>query len=654
MKHTGSTNAIIILFTILLISCSGSNKVSQQNLTTPVNTEIVGEVRGEQITYSELKENFRSGSINEEYTLGDLQEFLPTYLDYRAKVKNAELAGYFENKRIVDEYETYSKQAAYAYWLKNTIRPTLFNEYKTKYELELKSSHILIALDLQASPSDTLEAFTKILEARSKFLEGASMSELDKEYSSQRNGISMGGDLPWFSVGIAVKEFEDILYNLEIGEISKPFRTQFGYHIILLEEKRAKKPARDVSHIFIRKNENASRLDSAIKKLEAGSLWHDIVKEYTEDTPSASNGGKIGWVSYGARYTKAFIDTVMNLNETLPFSKPIQSAYGYHIFKIDSVQAFESEKAKDAFLMKELENSRIFGKSNSFIASWLKEYYNGRVNNYNLSEFEDVFKTEDSTSVSEIELNLELSKKTIYTYDIQNYSAKDYLDYLVSVNKGSFTSNYSKTWFDDYTTSIVDAKLTEITMRDFPEFIPQTENYKNGLVIYQINEDSVWSAATVDTTKLQSMYNENPESYTFDTRYHYHLITSNSDTSLEKAINFVLEGNEPDSIRSSGIEVGVASDSTGAFHGEPFDILHEMELHTFSNAFDYNNRKAVFYLNSILPERPMTFDEAFNKLLVDYQPAREQKWLDRLRKDFSIKAYPEHLEKAFRAENQYK
>ncbi len=76
-----------------------------------------------------------------------------------------------------------------------------------------------------------------------------------------------------------------------------------------------------------------------------------------------------------------------------------------------------------------------------------------------------------------------------------------------------------------------------------------------------------------------------------------------------------------------------------------------MNENSFSEIFDYNNRKAIFYLNSILEERKMTFNEAFNKLLADYQPVRELKWLTQLRSTFNVKLFPEHLEKSFQEEN---
>lgn len=647
MEKNRRLKTLCVLSTFVFISCTGT----KNNTTNPVSStssQVVGEVGYEKILYTELKENFEAGNLNQEYSLDELKDFLPIYLDYRAKILSAKEDGYFEDERILSEYELYSKQAAYSYWIENKIRPTLFEEFKSKNSVELKSSHLLIALERNAKPADTLQAYNKLIEARDKFLSGTStMAELDPEYSSSQNGRSMGGDLPWFSVGTTVKEFEDVLFDLEKGEISMPFKTQFGYHVVFLEDKREKVPAREISHIFVSPTKYPFSIDSAYSKLTKGLSWSEAVLQYTQDKPSANNAGKIGWIGTGGRYNPDFIDTVMSLDPSLPFSKPIKTSYGLHIFKVDSIRAFQNEAAKDKYLMEQLEASRSFRKSNSFIITWLEEYYSSNQNDDLLEIIRMDFLGKDSTLVSDLMLSEEILSAEVFNFKGESFSSKEYLDFLKRTGKGPLAKNYSKLWFSDFKTDIIDSKLVSLTLEEFPEFSYQTENYKSGLVVYQVNEDSVWSSATLDTTKLVQMYESKPTEYMFDTRYFYHLITSSRDSSLQKAISFVNAGNSPDSIRSNGISVGVVSDSTGSFQGEPFDKLSKMEIGTFSEVFDYSNRKAVFYLNSILPKRPMTFEESFNRLVSEYQPVREERWLNRIRNDFNIKAHFENLEQAY-------
>ncbi len=647
MKQPGFMRLLCALFAMVFISCAGSNPATNTPEPEPLADNVVGQLGNEVVTYEELVESFKAGNLQQEVSLSDLQDFLPIYLDYKAKILSATDAGYFQKESILEEYSVYAKQAAYSYWLENKIRPTLFDEFKEKYDQELKSSHLLIALDENAPDADTLEAYNKLIEARDRFLAGATMSELDEEYSSKRNGRSMGGDLPWFSVGTTVKEFEDVLYSLEEGEISQPFRTQFGYHIVLLEEKRERLPSRLVSHIFLRRNQPTSNLDSAYKELQMGADWSETVKKYTEDTPSAENGGRVGWIEYGSRYDGGFIDEVMTADPSLPYTEIINTTYGSHILKIDSVRAFENEEARNQYLMRLLENSRTIRKSNGFIVDWLEEYYEGKVNNSALQSFSELVLEQDSILFSDLTLDQAMAGSNLFTFSGIEKDVSDFLAYLVENERGPYGSNYDALWFDDFKEEIVDSKITELALQEFPEFSDQTESYKSGLVVYQINEDSVWSSATVDTTELLELYDTNTEDYSFPTRYSYYLLTSSRDTTIQKAIEFINEGNLPDSARANGIPVGVVFDSTGTFQGAPFDKLSGMDTGTFSEIFDYNNRKGVFYLVGIIPSRKMTFDEAFNKLMSDYQPIREEKWLKNMRAEYGVTSYPQKVEELF-------
>ena len=650
MENFGFMRTVCVLCGIVLVSCTGSSTTTKSPSGTP-SYQIVGEVGSQQITYQELTKNFANGNIENDTSLDELQDFLPIYLDYKAKLLAAEEDGYYEDERILSEYEVYAKQAAYSYWLENKIRPTLFEEFKSRYNYELKSSHVLISLEGRNDPADTLAVYSKMIEARNKYLDGTStMEELNQEYSSTTQGRKMGGELPWFGIGTTVKPFEDVLYSLEVGEISMPFRTQFGYHIVLLEDKRAKESAREVSHIFIRRNNSPAPLDSAYSKLKAGGNWDDLVKKYTEDTPSASNGGKIGWVNYGSRFDEAFIDSVMNLDPDNQYSKPFSSIYGYHIIKLDSVQSFENEEARDEFIMSELESSRSFRKSNSFIVGWLDENYSGVEHQSTLSETVNFLQNTDSATFYGNNLPADLVSKKIYSFNGKDYSVGTYFDYLISSGKKPAIEEYRSSWFNDFKEFVIDSSLTDMAIEEFPDFSGQLENYRNGLAVYQINEDYIWSAATVDSSRLMAMYTENPEEYSYDTRHYYHLITSSRDTSLQKAMDFISAGNHPDSLLSFNIRVGVVSDSTGSFQGEPFTKLESMSENTLSEVFEYNNRKGFFYLNEILEPRKMTFDEAFNKLLADFQPVREQEWLEGLRSTFDVKVYQDNLERAFKEE----
>ena len=108
---------------------------------------------------------------------------------------------------------------------------------------QLNAAHILLPCSWDAEPEQVAEALKEINEIYEKLKNGADFSDLAKARSKDPGSAPKGGELGWFGYGTMVKEFQDAAYELtEIGEISKPFKTQFGYHIVKLLDKRQLEP----------------------------------------------------------------------------------------------------------------------------------------------------------------------------------------------------------------------------------------------------------------------------------------------------------------------------------------------------------------------------------------------------------------------------
>jgi len=118
------------------------------------------------------------------------------------------------------------------------------NADRFRSETELKSSHILISTD---ELSDE-EALNKANEVVSRLNAGEDFAALATELSDDPGSAANGGELGWSTSGVFVSEFEDALFALEEGEVSLPVRTQFGYHVIRLDDLRpgAQKPFEEV------------------------------------------------------------------------------------------------------------------------------------------------------------------------------------------------------------------------------------------------------------------------------------------------------------------------------------------------------------------------------------------------------------------------
>ncbi len=614
---------------------------------------VVGTVGDQEVTYGELKQNYSGGSADE-LTLDGLENFLPIYLDYKAKLLAAKDQGYYQDSALVEEHKSYVKQAAYAYWLEKEIKPSAFEEFKRRANTELKTYHILIAVGQNASQNEINNAIAKLNQAKSEIQNGVPLSEVNEKYSTVRGGRSMGGDIPWISAGRTVQEFEDVIYDLKVGEISEPFRTQFGYHIVLLQDKRERTPARLVSHIFVRNTGDSTAYDKihkAYEELEQDGTWALTVNNFTEDGASKRGNGRIGWVSYQGNFAMNFVEAVNSVDPDSEYSEPVKTNYGYHIFKIDSVETYSSEKERNKVLMKQLEETPYYEQSNQFVIDYLKNKFGNKTNTESLQGYKTWIQQFDSTKISDIENPTAISGKEVYEFDGVSYTIADFHKYVIKNYKDRLANQYRELWFDNYSNYVVDSNIIDLTLKTYPDFQKQSDSYLNGLVVYNINEDNVWSAETVDSTRLRSIYQDNPQKYEYPIRPYYYLLTARQDSTLQKAITFVENGGSPDSLKLHINRLWISSDSTTNFTQEPFDRLQDMEVQSFSEIFDYNNMRGVFWLVERLPARSMTFEEAFGRLISEFQPQREQEWLEKLRSTYNVKANLKKLRTAYQKDS---
>ena len=134
---------------------------------------------------------------------------------------------------------------------------------------QTKTRHILV----RANEIRNMEQ-TKVLadELYKKLENGADFAQLAKEYSEDQGSTLQGGDLGWVTLGAMVPEFEDVMKKTNIGDISKPFRTQFGWHILQVEGRREA----DISDKV--KRSNAERALTAQKQDIVLGNWLDELR----------------------------------------------------------------------------------------------------------------------------------------------------------------------------------------------------------------------------------------------------------------------------------------------------------------------------------------------------------------------------------------
>jgi peptidyl-prolyl cis-trans isomerase SurA len=181
-----------------------------------------------------------------------VREYLDLYENFKMKVSEAKLKKLDTASTFINELSGYRSQLAKPYLTDKKVTENLIKEAYERMKWEINASHILINCAENANPKDSLAAYTKIMDLRKRYLKGERFDSLALKYSEDPSAIKNLGLLGWFTSFHMIYPFENQAYNTPKGEISMPFRTRFGYHLLKVNDKRAARGEVQVVHIMQR------------------------------------------------------------------------------------------------------------------------------------------------------------------------------------------------------------------------------------------------------------------------------------------------------------------------------------------------------------------------------------------------------------------
>lgn len=626
----------ILLFVGLILfiqSCKSSEKISSEK----PSENVIATFADQQVTIDQLQTNFKRNRNFEEIDSSEIQDFYPSYISYRLKLYEGYQRGYHKDSIILTEFNDYASEIADRFWIENQIKNERIEMFSDRFEHELKAFHILKELPNGALPADTAEIYNSLISVRDSLVNGVDPEEMNQTYSSKRNGRPMGGQLSWITAGNTIEPFEDALYDLDPGEISYPVRSQFGYHLILLQEIRPRTPQRLVKHIFVRKVEDGSgeqKINQAYSALEADSSWSDVLQTYTEDPSSKNQDGSLGWVGYGARFPQELVEAAIQTNPGLPYSEPYEVSYGFHIMKVDSVRSFKNEDQREEFIRSRMEELGRLTPDRQDVYDRIAKKSDLKITLDNFSQMiQNRSESTDSDSQTEMDL-IHFNDQTYTTSDFQ-----DWVDNIASADDIMGSGNLIKS-YRDY---IIQQNYVEYTRNRFPEFATQVDHFLEGLIVFKVNEENIWNPEAVDRSKLKAYYESNRTEYKKEKTYHYRAISAASDSLMKVVYKKMVGGESSNEITEQFDKVLISADSTNHPQNSVYPVLESLEIGEFSEPVSVNDRVFIYILNEVNEERILLFDEAFDQVFSDYQPIREENYINQLKKRYNLQLYPENL-----------
>ena len=607
-----------------------------------------------------------------EDSLSEYEDFLERYVNFRLKVLAAEAAGYTEDPSIMTEINNYRTLFARPYLIdKEVMTPILSDLYEKSREM-VEASHILLRVGENAAPADTLAAYQKMEALRDSVAQGEDFGDLavrNSEDPSARNAQAKPGyrgHLGLFSSGRMVKPFEDQAYSTPVGEVSPIFRTQFGYHLVYVHDRSEKIPDIRVSHIMIRRKGGTAadsvqareRIDSLKTRLDEGEDFTTLAQEFSEERNSAQRGGDLGFLRYDNFNVDAtFRETAFAMDELNTVSDVVTSQYGFHLLKITERKVLGTFDEEYETLKATASRLPRLRQAEVELAKDARARYQATIDTTALltvvttATDQDVLNYVRTTTFADSVRVISVATLGDSTYSFgQLADLSKNPDYLIRnmETKKKQMAEIADVFLDQAAISH-EAALLESRDGDF-RFI--MEEFRDGLVLFKLMEDSVWTAAAQDTTGLEAYYEAHRDQYQFPDRTRIIEVYSYSDSLLQDAVSRVENGLSwqelqayitRDTMQVVILDTILVAGPTNSVYDQAVNL--EVDAHT--EAIPYRTGHIVLFNDGTEAARPKTLGEARAEVVNDYQTVLEDRMVERLRRLYRVRTFPERLQHAF-------
>lgn len=640
---------------VLLVSISVFTLKAQEK------DPVLLSIGGSDVKLSEFNAIFNKNKNNEKITQEAINEYLDLYIKFKLKVREAEELGYDTLSKFTNELMGYRTQLAQPYLTDKEVTEALIKEAYERMKQDVRASHILIEVKEGASPADTLEAYNKIMKLRKRVLAGEDFNEVAKESSTDPSAKKNGGDLGYFSALHMVYPFETAAYTTKVGDISMPLKTRFGYHILKVTDKRPARGTIRTAHIMIKAGTKGNEEEAIQKKQKIDEIYKKIIdekmdfaaaaKQFSEDQGSSRKGGEIPEFNSG-KMVEAYENAAYALKNDEDISEPIQTEYGWHIIKRLSLKELESYDDLYASIKAKVARDSRSNKSKEALIGKIKAE-NGFIEN--IKERDDFYKLVNKEQYLKGEWTADKAGKNnklmfgFYAKDGDKfeYTQTDFAK-NIEENKprgktdANMVAEINRMYADALEKAAIDFKDSRLAKTN-EEFRLLMKEYRDGILLFDLTDEKVWSKAVKDSAGLYEFYQKNKNKYMWDQRAEATLYVCN-DAEIAGKVEKILKKKAKKGYINAQILEMINIDSQLALKIEEDKYSKgdndDVDKATWTKGVKSNikNDKSVTIveINNILAPEPKALDEIKGLITSDYQNHLETEWVKELKAKYKV------------------
>lgn len=617
-------------------------------------------IDNKKISVGEFERIYKKNNENPSYDKVSIREYLELFIHFKLKVIDAEKKGMDTLTPFKTEMQGYRNILEKPYLTDKKTDEELIKEAYERMKWNIKASHILISCPENASPEDTLKAYEKIKYIRTQAIKNnVNFTNLAKKYSDDPSAKQNNGSLGYFTVFQMVYPFESAAYNTKKGEISNILRTRFGYHILKVDDKKANQGSIKVAHLMLaipysadetKQNTAKEKVYQIYDSIIKGANFSTMVKKYSDDMGTKQKGGELPYFEIG-RMVPEFEKAAFAIKKIEDYSKPVRTNYGWHIIKLLDLKPIESFDKVEKYIKDRVAKDMRAGKGRKNLIAKLKKEYNFKENRDNITIFYKLIEKEKQNISCK---PIETLQKTLFTLlnDNIKYKQIDFCKYL-SDNKKYYPQNITTSAlvnnaYEKYKENKIIAFEKTQLEKKYPEFKYLLQEYHDGILLFNLSDQEVWSKATNDTLGIEKFYNQHKNNYLWGKRTLSTIYTFNNKKYLpkiEKLAKKIAKKNKNINKEIEKFKTKINKKDTNFelkavqnkyLQGDNQWIDKLKKTKGLSNPIEENGNIKLIYINGEVPPEPKLINEVRGLIIADYQNELEKNWIKKLKQKYKV------------------
>ncbi|NND62789.1 MAG: peptidylprolyl isomerase [Flavobacteriaceae bacterium] len=575
--------------------------------------------------------------------------YLDLFVDYKLKVAEAYAQNLDERESYIRDFSKYEEQLSRNYIYEDQVTGNLVREAYERGKEEIHASHILIMCNFDAIAQDTLAAYNKIERIRKRALAGEDFATLASTTSEEPGAKEKKGDLGYFSAFDMVYTFENVAYATPVGEISEIVRTQFGYHIIKIHDRREKLPPVAVAHIMISTKddsvgiESKKRIDDIYAQILQGEKFEDLAKQYSDDKGTAMKGGKMRDFSRGDLNAPPFENMSYALENPGDISEPVQTRFGWHIIKL--LKKLERKPFSEKRM--EIERKVKSGDRSKIVTNAVTEQLKEKLNVVEGTSYAPYFKTYVTDSVLSGDWKYtpvpNADNKIIFTVGTRKVDFEEFAQYINKrqgkVRPHRQKMNLLSTIFDEFETKVLKEYFRETLEKENDEYASIIREYRDGLLIFEVMSDNVWNKAKLDSVGQEAFFAKNRSNYLWKQRATIESYAATSAKLAKQIQQLLKEGKSVEEVKETinkddKVYVIVTE---GTFEEGAKELPDGFKFEEgISDTYMMNNAHVIIKVKEVLAPGPKELDDVRGRVMSDYQNYLETEWMQSLKEKYTV------------------